>query len=45
MAEIAIPMAALGIMYILSNEKKDEGFSGIKDSHVQGGLVNTNLTH
>ena len=44
MAEIAIPMAALGIMYILSNEKKDEGFSGIKDSHVQGGLVNTNLT-
>ena len=30
MAEIAIPMAALGIMYILSNDnKKEEGFSGI----------------
>mgnify|MGYP001357862731 CR=1 FL=1 len=44
MAEIAIPMAALGIMYILSNEKKDEGFSGISSSEAnREGLVNTNI--
>ena len=44
MAEIAIPMAALGIMYILSNEKKDEGFSGIFSSNANNdGLVNTNI--
>ena len=44
MAEIAIPMAALGIMYILSNEKKDEGFSGIFSSNANNEvLVNTNV--
>ena len=44
MAEIAIPMAALGIMYILSNEKKDEGFSGISSSDAnREGLENTNI--
>jgi len=46
MAEIAIPMAALGIMYILSNDnKKEEGFSGISqttsDRHR---LVNTRVS-
>jgi hypothetical protein len=45
MAEIAIPMAALGIMYILSNDKKkEEGFSGITSSNVNNdGLVNTKV--
>ncbi len=43
MAEIAIPMAALGIMYILSNDnKKEEGFSGIHNQ-VSNRLVNTNV--
>ena len=45
MAEIAIPMAALGIMYILSNDnKKEEGFSGIsqKTSNAHR-LVNTQV--
>jgi hypothetical protein len=46
MAEIAIPMAALGIMYILSNDKKkEEGFSGITSSNINNqGLVNTNIS-
>ena len=46
MAEIAIPMAALGIMYILSNDKKkEEGFSGITSSNVNNdGLVNTKVS-
>jgi hypothetical protein len=46
MAEIAIPMAALGIMYILSNDKKkEEGFSGITSSTINNeGLVNTNIS-
>jgi hypothetical protein len=44
MAEIAIPMAALGIMYILSNDnKKEEGFSGITSSS-NNRLVNTQLS-
>jgi hypothetical protein len=45
MAEIAIPMAALGIMYILSNDnKKEEGFSGISTSTSNNHrLVNTQV--
>ena len=45
MAEIAIPMAALGIMYILSNDnKKEEGFSGISaQSSTNNRLVNTQI--
>jgi hypothetical protein len=45
MAEIAIPMAALGIMYILSNDnKKEEGFSGISASTSNNHrLVNTQV--
>jgi hypothetical protein len=45
MAEIAIPMAALGIMYILSNDnKKEEGFSGISQSTTDTHrLVNTRV--
>ena len=40
MAEIAIPMAVLGVMYIISNKEKKEGFTNQPLPNVNRPIVN-----
>ena len=40
MAEIAIPMAVLGVMYIISNKEKKEGFANKSLPNVDRPVVN-----